>query len=41
MMNTITFIAVVAVAELAVVWLAYSLGREAGWLDGWYQGRGK
>ena len=39
MMNTVMFIALVAVAELAVVWLAYSLGRDAGWLAGWEDGK--
>ena len=38
-MNTLAFIALVAIAEIAVVWLAYALGHETGWLDGWDAGR--
>jgi hypothetical protein len=41
MLNTLTFIALIAIAEAAVVWLAYSLGHESGWLDGWDQRQGK
>jgi hypothetical protein len=39
MMNTLTFIALLAIAELAVVWLAYALGHESGWIAGWEQRR--
>ena len=40
-MNSITFFALGAVAQIAVVWLAYSMGHESGWLDGWEQRREK
>jgi hypothetical protein len=37
--NCITFVALVAIAELAVVWLAYSMGHQSGWLAGWEERR--
>ncbi len=39
MINCITFVALVAIAELAVVWLAYSMGHQSGWLAGWEERR--
>ncbi len=35
MINTLTFIALVIIAEAAIVWLAYTMGWQTGWLDGW------
>jgi hypothetical protein len=41
MMNTLTFVAIVALGEIVVVWLAYSLGHQSGWLAGWEERREK
>ena len=41
MMNTLTFVTVAVIAEVAVVWVAYSLGVQNGWLKGWEDRSGK
>jgi hypothetical protein len=35
MMNTLTFVALIALWEAAVVWIAYQMGVQNGWLQGW------
>lgn len=35
MINTLTFIALVMLAEAGIVWLAYLMGHQNGWLRGW------
>lgn len=37
MINTLTFVGVVMLAEVAIVWLAYCMGFQNGWLNGWDQ----
>jgi hypothetical protein len=34
-MNTFVFIGLLMLAEVYVVWTAYSLGQAAGWIQGW------
>ena len=41
MMNTLTFVGLVMIVEVAVVWVAYSLGVQNGWLKGWEDRSGK
>ena len=40
MINTLTFVGLVMLAEVVIVWLAYHMGFQNGWLNGWDQ-RGK
>ena len=40
-MNTVAFAAVIVAGELAVIWLAYSLGWSNGWLNGWEDRRAR
>ena len=35
MINTLTFVALVMAWEAAVVWIAYTMGHQNGWLRGW------
>ena len=39
-MSTIAFAAVITASELALLWVAYTMGFQNGWLNGWDQ-RGK
>lgn len=34
MMNTLVFIGLLIMAEVWIVWLAYSMGHSAGWCEG-------
>ena len=34
-MNTVVFFVVGMLGQIGVIWLAYSVGHEDGWLDGW------
>jgi len=38
-MNTIVFVGLLMLAELFVVWIAYSVGQAAGWIQGWEERR--
>ncbi len=40
-MNTFIFVSLVLIAEVVIVWLAYCMGHDTGWLDGWEQRGGK
>jgi hypothetical protein len=33
-MNTIVFIGIVLIAEIAVLWMAYEFGFSTGWING-------
>jgi hypothetical protein len=35
MIGTLAFVALMMLAEVAVVWLAYCAGHTAGWFEGW------
>jgi hypothetical protein len=38
-MNSLVFISLVAIGEIVVVWLAYRVGFDNGWLNGWDESR--
>jgi hypothetical protein len=38
-MNTLVFVGLVMAAEAWIVWLAYCMGFNNGWLDGWDERR--
>lgn len=35
MINTLTFVGVAMLVEVAMVWIAYAMGVQNGWLQGW------
>jgi hypothetical protein len=39
-MNTLVFISLLFLSELAVVWISYTVGHQNGWLRGWEDRRG-
>jgi hypothetical protein len=40
-MNTFVFVGLLMLAEVFVLWIAYSFGQAAGWIEGWEARRPK